>query len=136
MLQEKVNVKLSFKDNPKRITCHDPSIFKDFDGTYYIVGTHVTGGSTTDLKNWKNMEATFRSTLYSQEVKDQIRAWNKDSSVGNWYDYLWAPDIIYNEAMGKYCIYLSANGDDWVSNIVLLTSDKVTGPYDYASQRR
>lgn len=132
MLQQRVRVKVSQQDNPKRITCHDPSIFRDFDGTYYLFGTHISGGSSTDLRNWTNLEATFRSTLFSQEVKDQIRAWNKDSSVTNWYDYLWAPDIIYNEAMGKYCIYLSANGDNWVSNIVLLTSDNVKGPYDYA----
>lgn len=132
MLQQRVRVKVSQQDTPKRITCHDPSIFKDKDGTYYLFGTHITGGSSTDLRNWTNLEATFRATLFSQSVKDQIRAWNKDSSVSNWYDYLWAPDIIYNEAMGKYCIYLSANGDNWVSNIVLLTSDNVKGPYEYA----
>jgi beta-xylosidase len=34
--------------------------------------------------------------------------------------------------MEKYCMYLSADGDDWKSNIVLLTSDSVDGPYDYA----
>ena len=41
MVQEKVHVKVSQKDTPKRITCHDPSIFRDFDGTYYIFGTHI-----------------------------------------------------------------------------------------------
>ncbi|MBE5951814.1 MAG: glycoside hydrolase family 43 protein [Lachnospiraceae bacterium] len=132
MLQQRVRVKVSQQDTPKRITCHDPSIFKDKDGTYYIFGTHITGGYTSDLRNWTNLEATFRATLFSQSVKDEIRAWNKDSTVSNWYDYLWAPDIIYNETMGKYCIYLSANGDNWVSNIVLLTSDNVRGPYEYA----
>lgn len=132
MMQQRVRVKVSQQDTPKRITCHDPSIFKDKDGTYYIFGTHITGGYTNNLRDWTNLESVFRSTLFTQEVKDQIRAWNKDSSVGSWYDYLWAPDIIYNEAMGKYCIYLSANGDDWISNIVLLTSDNIKGPYDYA----
>lgn len=131
MLQQRVNVKVSQKDNPKKITCHDPSIFRDSDGTYYIFGTHMTGGYTTDLRNWTSIDGTYRAS-YTAEVREQIRAWNRDSTAGSWYDYLWAPDIIYNEAMGKYCIYLSANGDAWVSNIVLLTADKVTGPYDYA----
>ncbi len=131
MLQQRVNVKVSLKDNPKKITCHDPSIFRDADGTYYIFGTHMTGGYTTDLRNWTSIDATYRAT-FTEEVKELIRAWNRDSSAGAWYDYLWAPDIIYNEAMGKYCIYLSANGDAWVSNIVLLTADTITGPYDYA----
>ena len=131
MLQQRVNVKVSQKDNPKKITCHDPSIFRDFDGTYYIFGTHMTGGYTTDLRNWTSIDGAYRAS-YTAEVREKIREWNRDGNAGNWYDYLWAPDIIYNEAMGKYCIYLSANGDAWVSNIVLLTADKVTGPYDYA----
>ena len=33
--------------------------------------------------------------------------------------------------MGKYCIYLSADGELWKSNIVLLTADSVLGPYEY-----
>ena len=126
---EKGKFSVSEYEGSKRITCHDPSIFKDFDGTYYVFGTHMALSSTTNLKDWLNSDARYQAT-YTQEVKDKIREWNKDS--GAWYSYLWAPDIIYNEAMGKYCIYLSANGDTWKSNIVLLTSDVVTGPYDYA----
>lgn len=115
----------------QRITCHDPSIFRDFDGTYYILGTHITGGYTKDLYNWTNIDNNLRAS-FTEEVKAQIRAWNKDETVGNWYDYLWAPDVVYNPIMGKYCMYLSANGDDWKSNIVLLVADAVAGPYSYA----
>ena len=114
----------------QRITCHDPSIFRDFDGTYYILGTHMTGGYTKDLYNWTSIDNEYRAS-FTEEVKAQIRAWNKDETTGNWFDYLWAPDIIYNPVMGKYCMYLSANGDDWKSNIVLLTADAVEGPYSY-----
>ncbi len=115
----------------QRITCHDPSIFKDFDGTYYIFGSFLTGGYTKDLYNWTSIDAAFQAS-FTQEVRDQIRAWNKDESAGNWNDYLWAPDLVYNPVMEKYCMYLSANGDDWKSNIVLLTADAVDGPYSYA----
>ena len=115
----------------QRITCHDPSVFRDFDGTYYILGTHITGGYTKDLYNWTSIDNNLRAS-FTEEVKAQIRAWNKDETVGNWYDYLWAPDVVYNPIMGKYCMYLSANGDDWKSNIVLLTADAVAGPYSYA----
>lgn len=131
MVQERVHVKVSQKDTAKKITCHDPSIIRDFDGTYYIFGTHITGGYTKDLRNWTSIDGTFRLS-FTEEVKEKIRAWNKDSGVRNWYDYLWAPDAIYNKAMKKYCLYLSANGDDWKSNIVLLTADEIQGPYDYA----
>ena len=44
---------------------------------------------------------------------------------------MWAPDIIYNEKMKKWCLYFSINGDSWASSIVLLTADKITGPYVY-----
>lgn len=131
MMQERVRIPVSKQDNPKRITCHDPSIFRDKDGMYYIFGTHMTGGYTEDLRNWTSIDGTFRLS-FTEEVREQIREWNDDASAGSWYDYLWAPDIIYNETMEKYCIYLSANGDNWISNIVLLTADEVTGPYDYA----
>lgn len=43
----------------------------------------------------------------------------------------WAPDIIYNPYMGKWCVYLSLNGDNWASVIVLLTSDSPKGPFSY-----
>lgn len=43
----------------------------------------------------------------------------------------WAPDIIYNPHMEKWCLYLSLNGDNWASVIVLMTSDKPTGPFTY-----
>ncbi len=115
----------------KTISCHDPSIFKDFDGTYYVFGTHITSSSSQDLFDWTTQDDVFRGAL-SEETREQIRAWNKDNNSGDWFGYLWAPDIIYNTAMQKYCIYLSANGDDWKSNIVLLTADAVSGPYEYA----
>lgn len=44
---------------------------------------------------------------------------------------LWAPDVIYNKTMKKWCMYMSVNGDAWFSSIVLLTADKITGPYLY-----
>lgn len=115
----------------QKITCHDPSIFKDFDGTYYIIGSFLTGGSTENLYDWKSLDAQFQGSL-SQETRDQVRAWNKDDNAGTWNGYLWAPDVVYNPRMEKYCMYLSANGDYWKSNIVLLTADQITGPYEYA----
>lgn len=43
----------------------------------------------------------------------------------------WAPDVIWNPHLGKWCMYMSLNGDAWRSVIVLLTADNVTGPYVY-----
>lgn len=44
---------------------------------------------------------------------------------------MWAPDIIYNDTMKKYCMYLSLNGEYQNSVVVLLTSDNIEGPYAY-----
>ena len=115
----------------QKVTCHDPSIFRDKDGTYYIFGSFLAAGRSENLYNWTSIDASFQSS-FTEGVRSQIRAWNKDETAGNWNDYLWAPDIVYNPVLGKYCIYLSANGDDWKSNIVLLTADNVEGPYEYA----
>lgn len=43
----------------------------------------------------------------------------------------WAPDIVYNPHMNKWCYYLSINGDYWASVVVLMTSDSPTGPFTY-----
>ena len=44
---------------------------------------------------------------------------------------MWAPDVIYNEKMKKWCMYMSINGPHWNSSIILLTSDNIIGPYVY-----
>ncbi len=129
--QERVIIPKEHKVNIKGFTCHDPSIFKDKDGTYYILGTHITGGTSKDLINWVGMDTALRGR-FSTETIAQIREWNKDEKSGSWNGYLWAPDVVYNPVLGKYCYYLSANGDDWKSNIVMLTADAPDGPYTYA----
>lgn len=60
------------------------------------------------------------------------QAWAKRGNSS--YDIsgnLWAPDVIWNRAMQKWCMYMSVNGDSWFSSIVLLTSDDIEGPYEY-----
>ena len=57
-----------------------------------------------------------------------INNWTSPNTIkGN----QWAPDVIYNKDMKKWCMYLSLNGDNWHSAIVLLTADKKEGPYTY-----
>ena len=59
-------------------------------------------------------------------------AWSKRG--GSNYDIsgnLWAPDVIWNPVMKKWCMYMSVNGGNWYSSIVLLTADDIEGPYQY-----
>ena len=43
----------------------------------------------------------------------------------------WAPDIVYNKTMKKWCMYMSLNGANWCSSIVCFVSDNIEGPWVY-----
>ena len=61
-----------------------------------------------------------------------VHAWS--AAASNNYELdgnMWAPDVVYNEKMKKWCLYFSINGDSWASSIVLLTADRISGPYVY-----
>ena len=59
-------------------------------------------------------------------------AWS-NASIANYEinGNMWAPDVIYNKKMQKWCLYFSINGESWKSSIVLLTADNINGPYEY-----
>ncbi len=71
--------------------------------------------------------AAFCSTYATVKVGDR-----EPTTMAAWVSGdQWAPDIIYNPNMEKWCMYLSLNGDYWASVIVLLTSDSPEGPFTY-----
>ncbi|MCI9399295.1 MAG: glycoside hydrolase family 43 protein [Lachnospiraceae bacterium] len=112
-----------------RVSVHDPSVVYD-NGTYYIFGSHMAWAKSTDLMNWE----TFTMNINSDYAKLFGKEWDsycKTNSNPNLNGNLWAPDVIYNPNMGKYCFYMSVNGDDWNSVIVMLTADQIEGPYEY-----
>ena len=121
----------------KRVSVHDPSIvWEPVSQTYYIFGSHRAAAKTTDLMSWTEFTAPWatatssnasNSDALAEAVKWSKRGSNTYSVDGN----MWAPDVIWNKAMNKWCMYLSVNGDNWYSSIVLLTSDNIEGPYLY-----
>ena len=113
------------------VTVHDPSIVKDpKTGTYYIFGTHMGWAKSTDLINWTPFTNNINSdcdTIFAEAAK-----WAKKGNAN--YDIagnLWAPDVIWNKDMQKWCMYMSVNGDHWYSSIVLLTADSLDGDWTY-----
>ncbi len=139
-----------------RVSVHDPSVVWDPDSkTYYIFGSHRANAKTTNMMNWTNVTIPWATTTSSNAANSQAfttpavkkvkkggvevdfpafdaQAWAKrGNSSYNIDGNLWAPDVIYNKAMKKWCMYMSVNGDRWYSSIVLLTADKITGPYLY-----
>ncbi len=125
------NGELLPKSKVRRVTVHDPSIVKDEEtGMYYIFGSHMAWAKSEDMVSWSlfsNNISREYATLFVTEAE-----WAKKAGVD--YDVkgnLWAPDVIYNEDMGKWCMYMSVNGPMWNSTICLLTADSPDGDWTY-----
>ncbi len=119
------------QDKVKHVTVHDPSIVRDKEtGMYYIYGSHMAWAKSADMINWSlftnNINREF-ATIFKDEAEWAAKADASYQVNGN----LWAPDVIYNEAMGKWCMYMSINGPKWNSTISLLTADKPDGDWTY-----
>lgn len=146
---------------------HDPSIYySQADDTYYIMGSHIGFGRTSDLINIQGLGNTgVYSTSYATQFKaspehqvtvkrdgitttETLRSFDagaycatyagitvgdrKPTTEAGWISgNQWAPDVVYNPNMKKWCMYLSLNGDHWASVIVMLTSDSPAGPFTY-----
>ncbi|WP_235828898.1 glycoside hydrolase family 43 protein [Anaerosacchariphilus polymeriproducens] len=113
-----------------RVSVHDPSIVKA-DGKYYIFGSHMSFASSENLSSWKNFTTNINSdyaNIFAEPAKWSARGSASYDVKGN----LWAPDVIYNKKMKKWCMYMSVNGERLYSSIVLATADRITGPYTYA----
>ncbi len=132
-----------------RISCHDPSIVMDnitdpAHPVYYVYGSHLGHGSTTVASNYLDWDAswagdenaTLANSLFANANGDRILFGNAYGNAHSWQytgnsvqGMQWAPDIIYNPTMKKWCLYMSLNGDSWCSSIVLFTSDSPKGPW-------
>lgn len=129
--------------------------------TYYIFGSHRAAAKTTDLMSWTAFTAPWQAGTSSnatnanafttpqvtkikkggQEYTLNFDAFAWSAAYPEWRDgagnpwnidgNMWAPDVIWNSAMQKWCMYLSINGPNWNSSIILLTADKIEGPYSY-----
>ena len=135
----------------KWASVHDPSVvYEPSTGRYYVFGSHKYGAWTTDLQNWTGFVPTWTPADNAQafvtpEVKTvkkggvevdfpQFNAYDWSKRTDANYDIggnMWAPDVIWNPVLGKWCMYLSINGDQWHSSIILLTASNIQGPYKY-----
>ncbi len=89
--------------------------------------TIKVGGANRDFKNG-NGDA-FDVEAYS--AAGYVKKEDADPETYQISGNLWAPDVIWNPTMEKWCMYLSINGDNANCSIVLLTADNIEGPYLY-----
>lgn len=134
-------------DDSSGVSVHDPSLFKAQDGTYYVTGSHIASAKSTDLISWNTVSAGVydsNRTLVSEgstlrESLSEAFAWCDGAQTlyeytdEQWETNVWASDIIYNEAMGKYCYYACASVWGTTSSVIwLAVSDSAEGTFEFA----
>ena len=139
----------------KRVSVHDPSVvFDQASSTYYIFGSHRAAAKSTNMMSWEAFTAPWATATSTNaanadafttpevtkvkkggkeyDLNFNAFAWSARGSEGYNVDgMMWAPDVIYNKKLGKWCMYLSIDGDFWYSSIIMLTADNIAGPYRY-----
>lgn len=131
------------------VAVHDPSIvlaYEDAEGNtypdanakeglkkvYYVFGTQIANARSYDLVNWTFFENNLNDSekLYAElKIPAEYSSLTEETLLGN----CWAPDVIYNEAKGKWTMYLSVNGSFMnTSSIALLEAESLNGDWSYA----
>lgn len=134
------NIKTSTLDI-NAASVHDPSIIK-VDDVYYIFGSHLSCAKSGNLSDWEML--TSKTNAYSRnnpvytDMKDldsgEFHFTGNGASVIPTDDktvHIWAPDVIYNKALGKYFMYYCTSSTFNSSTIVYGTSDNPNGPYEW-----
>lgn len=112
-----------------RVAVHDPAIVEE-NGVYYLFGTHRRFARSCDMVNWERFDNNLSRNPYA--VLGNIwQDWPKQPSNPDLLGNTWAPDVIWNSVMRKWCMYISVNGDQFRSVIALLTADHLDGDWTY-----
>ncbi len=130
--------------NKARVSVHDPSIFKDTDGTYYVFGSHIEAAKTTDLQNWTrftNGYAAADNALFGDLSSNLAKAFawageDLEDCEGGYA--VWAPDVVYDPyyvntdgTEGAYLMYFCTSSTYMRSVIGFAASTNVEGPYTF-----
>lgn len=97
------------------------SLFCNLSGTLVNYADAYTTHAVTSVKDHAGKTVTFGNF--------DAHGWQKKGNTVKGMQ--WAPDVIYNKTMKKWCMYMSLNGDNWASSIVCFTSDNIEGPWKY-----
>lgn len=102
---------------------------------YYVFGTQAAQAKSYDLINWTPFENNLSSGENLMEIiPDDVKTYTGNTEATQLKENCWAPDVIYNTSMGKWCMYLSVNGATYNSAIVLLVADQLDGTWSYMGE--
>lgn len=136
------------------INCHDPKLFQDDDGTYYVYATDASCGNneytglnirySSDLVNWKTLSYSALKGNWDQDFLawEGFTAKSSDVKHSNtsYTAVTWAPTVIKQN--GLYYMYHGVNADVTMtgnsktyacSSIVLAIAKSAKGPFYPAS---
>ena len=97
------------------------SLFCNTGGVLVNFSQAYTTHAITSVKDYSGKSVTFGNF--------DANGWQKKGNTVKGMQ--WAPDVVYNKTMKKWCMYMSLNGDNWCSSIVCFTSDNIEGPWKY-----
>jgi len=116
---------------------HDPSVYRDpVSGRYYTFGSHMRAATSTNLIGWSytaksSIDYSLLSTLFTKEYTEEFAEPYAFTMPNGASQNAWAPDIIYNTSMKKYCMYISIVDGLTKCCIAMASSDNPDGPYAY-----
>lgn len=129
-----------------RVSVHDPSVVQAENGAFYVVGSHGAAAKSDDLISWSNvacgisdsnsmlvpegetLRSAFAEPLAWTDAYQQLYGYQES----DWQTNIWASDVIYNKAMGKYCYYASSSVWGTPHSVIwFAVSDNIEGPYEY-----
>ena len=113
----------------------DWTVFKADEGNATATNS-LFCNTSGNLVNYSNAYSTHAITSVKDYTGKTVTFGNFDAhgwqKKGNTVKGMqWAPDVVYNKTMKKWCMYMSLNGDNWCSSIVCFTSDNIEGPWKY-----
>jgi len=123
--------KVSVGNKIAGLSVHDPAIVKDGDN-YYIFGSHMAAAESNDLVNWKIFaEGVSKRNPVLGSLFDDMKTFEYTEKFTDGGYAVWAPDVIYNENLGKWVMYYSSSHDFDTSVLCMAVADDVKGPYTY-----
>lgn len=132
--------------------CHDPKLFQDDDGTYYVYATDASCGSigkvgihirySKDLVNWTGVATSALGGYWDKDmlIWEDYTASSDETLQNNesYTAYTWAPTVV--KLNGLYYMYHGVNADAGTStrtraasSIALAIASSAKGPFYPAS---
>ncbi len=128
---------------PAMHSVHDPSILQVGD-KYYIYGSHMSSAHSNNLISWYKMSDGYNASnpifgqIYDEGVYEEAFKYcgaptslipTDDAATGG--EHVWAPDVIYNETMGKYVMYYCVTSTWKTSALCWGVSDTPDGKFEW-----